>query len=76
MIIVTDNVTRIEGDPKQLMTELTILLSSFKATLKKEFEMTEEQVNSVLAESCRIAFMDNMSRKKMLDELENNNYGN
>lgn len=70
MLLVTDNVTRIEGDPKQLVTELTILLSSFKATLKKEYQMSEEDCNSVLAESCKIAFMDNYSRKQYLDELE------
>lgn len=73
MIIVADNVTRIEGDPKQIMTELTLLLSSFKETLKKEYKMSEEDCNKVLAKSCEIAFMDNWSRKQMLDDMESEN---
>ena len=71
MLLIIDNVTRIEGDPKQIMTELTLLLSSFKETLKKEYEMSEEDCNKVLAKSCKIAFMDNWERKQMLDDMEN-----
>ena len=70
MLLVTDNVTRIEGDPKQLMTELTILLASFKETLRKEYEFDPEQCNIVLAKACEIAFMGNKERKEYLDELE------
>lgn len=70
MILVTDNVTRIEGDAKQLMTELTVLLSSFKETLRREFEMDNDQCNAVLAKACEIAFMSNRERKEYLDELE------
>lgn len=70
MIVVTENVTRIEGDAKQLMTELTILLSSFKETLRREFNMDNEQCNRVLAKACEIAFMNNKERKEYLDELE------
>lgn len=72
MIIVTDNVTRIEGDPKQVMIELTMLLASFKETLRKEYNMTDEQGNMILSKAYEIAMMDNYSRKIMLDELENN----
>lgn len=74
MIIVTDNVTRIEGDPKQLMIEVTMLLSSIKETLRKEYKMSNEDCNKVLAKMCEVAFMDNLTRKQYLDELENNTY--
>lgn len=70
MILVTNNVTRIEGDAKQLMTELTVLLSSFKETLRREFDMNNEQCNKVLAKACEVAFMSNKERKEYLDELE------
>jgi hypothetical protein len=69
MIFVTNNITKIEGDAKQLMTELTVLLSSFKETLKKEFNLDNEQCNAILAKSCEIAFMTNEARKILLDEL-------
>ena len=70
MILVTNNVTKIEGDAKQLMTELTVLLSSFKETLRREFDMNNEQCNKVLAKACEVAFMSNKERKEYLDELE------
>ena len=70
MLLVTNNVTRVEGEPKQLMTELTVLLSSFKETLRKEYNMDNEQCNTVLAKACEIAFMSNRERKEYLDELE------
>lgn len=70
MILVTDNVTRIEGEPKKLMTELTVLLSSFKETLRKEYNMGNEECNMVLAKACEIAFMSNRERKEYLDMLE------
>lgn len=70
MILVTNNVTKIEGDAKQLMTELTVLLSSFKETLRREFDMDNEQCNKVLAKACEVAFMSNKERKEYLDELE------
>ena len=38
MLWVAGSVTKVEGDAKQLMTELTILLSAFKAALRREFE--------------------------------------
>ena len=76
MLFVTDNVTKIEGDPKQIMTELTILLSSFKVTLKKEFNLSEEDSNRILAKAYDIAFMDGPTRKRFLDELENKNEEN
>lgn len=70
MLLVTNNVTRVEGEPKQLMTELTVLLSSFKETLRKEYDMNNEQCNAVIAKACEIAFMSNRERKEYLDELE------
>ena len=70
MIIVTENVTRIEGDAKQITTELTILLSAFKETLKKEYHLDDEQCNKILAKSCEIAFMNNLERKEYLEKLE------
>lgn len=74
MITVADNVTRVEGDPKQLITEMTILLSAVKATLIKEYAMKDDDVNNILIKACDIAFMNNYQRKKLLDKLENNNY--
>ena len=71
MITIIGNVTKIEGEPKELMTELTVLLSSFKETLRREYNMNNEQCNMVLAKACEIAFMSNRERKEYLDELEN-----
>lgn len=70
MLIVTENVTRVEGDPKQLMIEATMLLSSIKETLKKEHGMSNEDTNKLLAKMCEIAFMDNLTRKLYLDDME------
>lgn len=75
MITVTGNVTRIEGEPKQLITELTVLLSSFKETLRKEYNIDNENCNAILAKVCEIAFMTNRQRKEYLDKLEENYYG-
>lgn len=69
MLLVTNNVTRIEGEPKKIMTELTVLLSSFKETLRKEYNMSNEDCNKVLAKSFEIALMTNRERKEYLDEL-------
>lgn len=70
MLWVAGSVTKVEGDAKQLMTELTILLSAFKEALRREFEMDNDQCNRVLAKACEIAFMSNRERKEYLDELE------
>lgn len=70
MIMVGNNVTRIEGEPKELMTELTVLLSSFKETLRKEYNLSNECCNNILLKAFEIASMTNRERKEYLDELE------
>ncbi len=69
MIEAKGNVVHIEGDSKEICTELTYLLSSFKETLIKEYDVTEDNASLVIAECCKIAFMDNLQRKEYLDNL-------
>jgi hypothetical protein len=69
MIEVNKNIVRIEGDSKDLCVELTYLLSSFKDTMIKEFEVSEENISLIMAECFKIAFMSNIERKQYLDEL-------
>ena len=69
MIEVNKNIVHIEGEPRDLCVELTYLLSSFKDTMIKEFDVSEQDIALAIAECCRIAFMSPLERKEYLDEL-------
>lgn len=69
MIKVNKNTVHLEGEPKDLCIELTYLLSSFKDTMIKEFKVSEENISKIILECCNIAFMNNIERKKYLDNL-------
>lgn len=69
MIEVNNNIVHIEGDSKDLCVEFTYLLSSFKDTMVKEFNISEEDISRIILECCNIAFMNNIERKQYLDKL-------
>lgn len=69
MIMVKGNTSKFEGHPKDLCVELTYLLSSFKDTLIKEYNISDKDANTAIAECCNIAFMNAFDRKNYLDKL-------
>lgn len=69
MIYTKGNVTKIKGHPRDLCIELTYLLSSFRDTLVKEYEVSEEDVNMAVGECVKVAFMSPLERKQHLDNL-------
>lgn len=69
MIHAEKEIIKLEGEPKELCVELTYLLSSFKDTMIKEFKVSEEDISKIILECCNIAFMNNIERKKYLDNL-------
>lgn len=69
MITQVGNVSKFEGDSKELCIELTYLLSGFVDTLVKEYQISTEDASLAVAECCKIAFMDKIQRKEYLDNL-------
>lgn len=69
MITQVGNVSKFEGDSKELCIELTYLLSGFVDTLVKEYQTSTEDASLAVAECCKIAFMDKIQRKEYLDSL-------
>ncbi len=69
MITQVGNVSKFEGDSKELCIELTYLLSGFVDTLVKEYQISTEDASLAVAECCKIAFMDKIQRKEYLDSL-------
>ena len=70
MLYVEGNAARIEGEhPRDLCAELTLLLSAFRDTLVKEYQVSEEEVNMAVGESVKVAFMSPLERKQHLDNL-------
>lgn len=69
MLEVNGSLAKIEGTAKEITFELTHLLLSFKSTLMKEFEISEEDAMQIIAKCGEIAFMSNEERAKVLDEM-------
>lgn len=69
MIYVKEEVTIVEGHPRDVCVELTNLLSSFRDTLLKEYKVSEEDANMAVGECVKVAFMSPLERKQHLDNL-------
>ena len=64
-----DNIV-FNGNLKEVMTELTLVMASAKETFKKEYNISEEEAMAMLAKCTQIAFMTNEKRKEYLDLLQ------
>ena len=70
MIRCDNNTTQFEGDIKDICKEFTYLLIGFKDTLEETFGLLSEESEAVIMECGKIAFMDPIERKQLLDQYD------
>lgn len=69
MITVDGSLAKFEGTAKELSFEFTHCVLGFKYNIMKEFGLSDEESNEVIAKCCEIAVMTNEDRKKFLDSM-------
>lgn len=71
MISVNKDTVVVDGHPKDLCAELTVLISGFRDTLVKEMGLPIDDVNNAIARCIEIAFMSPEERGKYLNSIIN-----
>lgn len=69
MIYVEDNVAIFNGSAKELTREFTLSLLSFKETLMREFDLSEDEIFNIISKCGEIAFMSIDERQEYLENL-------